>query len=245
MVTRTLTPCTRDRYIYAKKNQNIIQECIASKSLVAAWCNKSKMFDKITPGKKTYAEALLSNVKSTNKQFSSQTFGQANCTPKAQFRTVKSKIHSTKIPQKQVTCTPVKNVHKNNVKVTQYSVAGDKTIDQRQQDQLVLSNRFQMLQNLVDRQEQDQQTPHMSPGAVSLPIGIKSVQKNKYCKKASPHVSRTLVDNNEELNRQKCHWYRESPTGRRSERELTRDIYHESPQSLSLLGVYYSVLPAP
>ena len=62
------------------------------------------------------------------------------------------------------------------------SVAGGKTTHQRQQDQFVLSNRFQMLANLADKQEQNQQIPHVCLGSVTSPIGTKNIHKRKHCK---------------------------------------------------------------
>ena len=73
-------------------------------------------------------------------------------------------------------------------------MAGGWTIDQRQQDPLVLSNKFQMLQNL-DEQEHDQATPNVSFGYVSSPIGI----KNTKCVRNSPCDNRAKVDDIQEL----------------------------------------------
>ena len=162
----------RDRYFYAKRNQKAIEECMASKSLVITWYKEFKTFDKIILGK-TYAKALLSENKTNHTQFQSQLYEKVNGTPKISSRTVQKKNRTLQIPQQKVACPHVTNVHQNNTRVTQCSVAGDKTIDQRQQDPLVLSNRFQMVQFLVGEQEQDQQTPHVSFGSVSLPIGTK------------------------------------------------------------------------
>ena len=198
MAISTHTQRTRHRYFYARKNQNAIQECLASKSIVATLYKEFKNFDHIIPGK-TYAQALLSNVKANHKHFEISSHGQVVCTPKIHSGIVLNKNHSKKIPQEKVTCPRAKNVHYNNSRVTLYSVAGAPTIAQRQQDQLVLSNRFQMLQCLTDKQEQDQQTPQVSLGSVSLPIGTRTVQKKKCCKNVSPHVSKATVDDKEEV----------------------------------------------
>ena len=188
----------RDRYFYSKRNQKAIEECMASKSLVTIWYKEFKSFDKIIPGK-TYAQALLSENKTNHTQFQSQLYKKVNGTPKISSRTVQKKNRTLQIPQQKVACPHVTNVHRNNTRVTQCSVAGDKTINQRQQDPLVISNRFQMVQFLVDEQEQDQQTPHVSFGSVSLPIGTKNVQKQKCRKNISPHVSRAKVGDKDEL----------------------------------------------
>ena len=189
---------TTDRYFYASKNQKVIDECMASKSLVATWDKEFRSFDKIKPGK-TYTHALLSDIKTNHTEIKSQNHVKINGNPKIHSLTVQNKYCTAKITNRKVPFPHVQTEHRNNTTVTQCSVAGDRTIDQRQQHPLVLYNRFQMLQLLVDEQEQDQQTPHVSFGSVSLPIGTKNTQKKKCIKNNSPLDSRTIVDDKQEL----------------------------------------------
>ena len=86
-----------------------------------------------------------------------------------------------------------------NIDRNQCSVTEGRTIDQRQQDPLVLSNKFQKLQHFVDEQEQDQQTPHMSFGSVSSPVGTKNAKELKNVKNNSPCDNRAKVDDIQEL----------------------------------------------
>ena len=106
---------------------------MASKSLVATWYKESKSFDKIKPAK-TYAQAH-SNINHT--QFQSQLHDKVTCTAKIPSHTVQKENRTLKIPQDKVACPHANNVHRNNTRVTQCSVAGAKIIDQRQQDPLV------------------------------------------------------------------------------------------------------------
>ena len=54
-----------DRYFYSSHTKRSIDECKASKPVVATWYKEFKMFDKIKPGK-TYAQALLSHAKNNS-----------------------------------------------------------------------------------------------------------------------------------------------------------------------------------
>ena len=104
--------------------------------------------------------------------------------------------HCPDTGNKQLAPCRVSKVNRNKIKVTHDSVTGDKTTYQRQQDQLVLSNRFQMLANLVDKQEQNQQIPHVSLGSVTSPIGTKNVQKGNIVKilNMMPILSQLMIN---------------------------------------------------
>ena len=202
-VNRGMATCNHtlrmtDRYFYASKSQKVIEECMASKSLVATLYKEFRSFDKIKPGK-TYAQALLSDIKTNHTEIKSQNYGKINGNLKIHPLTVQYKYRTAKITHRKAVSPHVQTEYRNNTTVTQCSVAGDKTIDQRQQDPLVLSNRFQMLQFLVDQQEQDQQTPLVSFGSGSRPIGTKNAQKQKCIKNNSPLISRAKVDDKHEL----------------------------------------------
>ena len=168
---------TTPRYFYASNNINFIEECTASKSTVKTWFKEFKSFDTIKPGK-TYVQALLSDLNNNCKKSKKQNVAKVNDNPKICSLMVHKKHHTVKNTHSKVPTPHVQTEHPNNVTVTKSSVAGDRTIDQIQQDPLVLSNKFQMLATLVDKQEQDQQTPHVSFGSVSLPIGTKNAKKN-------------------------------------------------------------------
>ena len=171
---------------------------MASKSIVATWYKQFKTFDKIKPGK-IYAQALLSDIKTNHTEMKRQNASKINDNSKTHSLTVQNKHRTVKTAHSKVASPHVQTEHRNNITVTRCSVTGDRTIDQRQQDPLVLFNKFQMLQYLVDEQEQDQQTPHVSFGSVSLPIGTKNAQKLKCSKNNSSLDSRAIVDDKQDL----------------------------------------------
>ena len=75
--------------------------------------------------------------------------------------------HSKATKTKQV-IQEVTTLKQNKITVNCGSVAGAPTTKQKFQDHFVLSNRFQMLQPLVDKQEQEQQISQESPASVHL-----------------------------------------------------------------------------
>ena len=185
---------TTDRYFYVN-NKKFINEYTASKSVVATWYKEFKMFDKIKPGK-TYAQAVLSPLGHNCTESRSQNVNKVTDNSTISSRTGQQNRLGKSINNK-VTPPHGGTKYRNNAKVRQSSVAGGWTIDQRQQDPLVLSNKFQMLQNL-DEQEHDQATPNVSFGYVSSPIGIKNT-KNSKCVRNSPCDNRAKVDDIQEL----------------------------------------------
>ena len=93
--------------------------------------------------------------------------------------------------------TPLKQ---NKITVNYGNVAGAPTTKQKFHDRLVLSNRFQMLQPLVDKQEQEQQISQEFPASVHLVPGINSnAQKDKQCENMIHGANVVQVDDNKEL----------------------------------------------
>ena len=154
------------------------------------------MFDKIKSGK-TYAQAVLRPLGHNCTESSSQNVNKVTDNSTISSRTGQQNRLGKSINNKVPPPPHGGTKYRNNAKVRQGSVAGGWTIDQRQQDPLVLSNKFQMLQNL-DEQEHDQATPNVSFGYVSSPIGIKNT-KNSKCVRNSPCDNRAKVDDIQEL----------------------------------------------
>ena len=186
-----------DRYFYSSHKKRFIDECTASKSEVATWYKEFKMFDKIKPGK-TYAQAVLSHAKNNSTESRAKNATKAIDKSRIGSRTGQMKYHMGKVTNNMVAPSHAGKKYRNQNSVSQRSVAGGWTIDQRQQDPLVLSNRFQMLQNLNER-EQDQQTSHVSLGSASSPIGTKNAKNLNCVKNESPCDNKGKIDDINEL----------------------------------------------
>ena len=73
-------------------------------------------------------------------------------------------------------------------------MAGAKTKEQKFQDQLVLSNRFQMLHPLVDNQEQEQQISYGSSASVQPVFSTNNkVQRKKVFKMINRPLKNKLM----------------------------------------------------
>ena len=126
------------------------------------------------------------------------------------------------------------NCKHNKVFHKRGSVAGAKTTEQKFQDQLVLSNRFRMLQPLVDNQEQEQQISYGS--SVQPAFSTKNKVQRKKVFKIGKQTIQEQVDDSYELTL--AHQDKKSLVGNKNETGL---FDGESPDVITPIYQSWSV----
>ena len=214
----------------------LLQNCMnASKSDIVTWYNEFKASDTIVPCK-TYAQALLTNVNTKVKIFEfvskcKKVENQSMC-----FDVEKHNAGRSKAMKAKQVIQQGKNCKHNKITDQGGSVAWAKTTQQKLQDPLVLSNRFQMLHFFVDNQEQEQQTSHESSGSVQSVFSTR-----KMCRQRNiPKITKVMSLEHKLMTMLSCYWLTRTKTlvGNKNETGLfdggSQDIISPSYQTWSV-----------